>query len=293
MPALWGRDNSKKIPHDKSYKGLTMEKFPQKLYKERPMTIRKLLPSILSSIGLFFGFLAIVSLFEFKIGRGVIFLSLAVAFDGLDGLAARKLKATSSFGGQLDSMCDMINFGVVPSLVGYISLSEHEPSPNSWNTIIPFLYLLACIFRLIRFNLEKENLNETKTASVKTTPFFMGLPSPGAACLVVSTGLLFLDLGIKSYWFTASIYLLASGLMVSNIRFPDARCLPLPIKILGLITLILTANRTSESLTWAIFLLSIAYALVPVLKSTRNPSRTTVPDEPSPDSPDPVPVEQN
>ena len=114
----------------------------------------------------------------------------AMIADMLDGRVARMSQATSSFGGQLDSLCDMISFGVAPAflmlkLLHYKLQELVSPTPLTAGFITRFLWLAAAVYfacaaiRLARFNVENE---EDETAHMS----FIGLPTPGAAGVIAS-----------------------------------------------------------------------------------------------------------
>jgi CDP-diacylglycerol--serine O-phosphatidyltransferase len=109
----------------------------------------------------------------------------AMLFDVLDGYVARLSKTASSFGGELDSLCDAISFGAAPAFLILRMGREWETILVARNTIavIASLYLVCVILRLARFNVE----NEPDPASHKR---FKGLPSPAAAGCIVSLAIL-------------------------------------------------------------------------------------------------------
>jgi CDP-diacylglycerol--serine O-phosphatidyltransferase len=108
----------------------------------------------------------------------------AMVFDGLDGYAARLSKTASDFGGQLDSLCDAISFGVAPAFLLLRMGQDWElPVMRQALAVIATLYMACAILRLARFNVE----NTPDPASHKR---FKGLPSPGAAGCVASLGIL-------------------------------------------------------------------------------------------------------
>lgn len=112
------------------------------------------------------------------------FILAAMVFDVLDGYAARLLRSASDFGGQLDSLCDAISFGLAPAfLLLYLG---HNPEMGQAGQAMPLLaalYLSCALLRLARFNTE----NSTDPASHKR---FKGLPSPAAAGCIVGLVLL-------------------------------------------------------------------------------------------------------
>ncbi len=153
---------------------------------------------------------------------------LAMVFDGLDGYVARLSKSDSAFGGQLDSLCDVISFGVAPAYIllrlGQIDWDEKDLIRQVF-VVVATLYLACAILRLARFNVE--NLIETPT-----TKRFKGLPSPGAAGCLAALVILRSQLGemrigldeptlhwLLKVW-TPLGALLVSLLMVSRFPYP-------------------------------------------------------------------------
>src|SRR5690606_12393377 len=114
------------------------------------------------------------------------FIFLGMLLDGLDGRVARMTRSTSELGEQLDSMADMVTFGVAPAflavqLVGVVSpLSLAEDMFDRFAMVVAFIYVACAALRLARFNIE------TKSDNVVDHLSFSGLPSPGAAGTVAS-----------------------------------------------------------------------------------------------------------
>jgi CDP-diacylglycerol--serine O-phosphatidyltransferase len=119
----------------------------------------------------------------------------AMVFDVLDGYAARLSKTASEFGGQLDSLCDAISFGVAPAFVLLrLGMDWMQPLVRQAVALIAALYVVCAVLRLARFNMENTSLlsssatgGEKAAASPKR---FKGLPSPAAAGCVISLAIL-------------------------------------------------------------------------------------------------------
>jgi CDP-diacylglycerol--serine O-phosphatidyltransferase len=111
---------------------------------------------------------------------------LAMVFDALDGHVARLARSTSDFGAQLDSLCDVVTFGVAPAFL----LVKMCPTVASWNPhiiwLIPALFVACAAMRLARFNVETDDDDDHLN--------FSGLPSPAAAAVIASSALLFYSL---------------------------------------------------------------------------------------------------
>lgn len=149
---------------------------------------------------------------------------VAMIADMLDGRLARKVKSTSSFGGQLDSLCDIVSFGVAPAFLMLKTL-EHNLNGTGFAEgsflhrsvwLASAAYMSCAAIRLARFNVENE---EDESAHMS----FIGLPTPAAAGVVVSLIILHQE---KLQTLDALLYVLPfvalgiSILMVSRIRYP-------------------------------------------------------------------------
>ena len=157
---------------------------------------------------------------------------LAMVFDALDGRLARFARHTTDFGGQLDSLADVISFGAAPAFIVLVLFKDNGPAD------IPFavsrlvwavgaLYFSCAAIRLARFNVSNEHGEQHHFS-------FLGLPSPGAAAAVIGAVLIQQDLrglGLDGYRWARSlsfvmtcllpVIVLCSGLlMVSAIRYP-------------------------------------------------------------------------
>ena len=172
-----------------------------------------LLPNLLTTAALFAGFFSIISSIEgnFIFAGAAVFV--AQMFDGLDGRVARLTKAESNFGAQYDSLCDVISFGLAPSICiflwGLSSLGQ-----AGW--VFSFLFVAAAALRLARFN-----------ANIGTEDkFFKGLPSPVAAAVIAYYVWTMSSLGLEgdslNYLLTvisAILTGLVSILMVINVPY--------------------------------------------------------------------------
>jgi len=133
--------------------------------------IRKHIPNAITCMNLFSGCIAIVYAFQGSYLTAALFIALAAVFDFFDGFAARLLKAYSAMGKELDSLADIVSFGVAPGVMAYSYISTHliAGSP-SWLAWSGFLIPVFSALRLAKFNLD-----ERQTSS------FLGLPTPANA----------------------------------------------------------------------------------------------------------------
>lgn len=134
--------------------------------------IRKHIPNAITSLNLVSGCIAIVFAFQEAYLTAALFIALAAIFDFMDGFAARLLDAYSPMGKELDSLADVVSFGVAPGLMAYnfiASQSMNMGSP-SWLAWSAFLLPVFSALRLAKFNLD-----ERQSSS------FLGLPTPANA----------------------------------------------------------------------------------------------------------------
>ena len=167
-----------------------------------------LLPNLVTGVGLFCGFVAIIAAFNNHYFLSTYAIIAAMLSDGLDGPVARYTKTETQFGKEFDSLADMVSFGVSPALIAYIWGFNKV---SSLGIIISFYYLITVAVRLAKFNSE-----------VQSKGFFSGLPSPAAAATLVSTIWVAEYYGISgaaTYIFTGIISIVVSSLMVAKIPF--------------------------------------------------------------------------
>ena len=139
---------------------------------------RYLVPNAITMLALGAGLTAIRMAYEQRFELTIFSIIFAAVLDGLDGRAARLLKASSKFGAELDSLADFVNFGVAPGLIVYFwSLKEFK----SLGWIVALTYAICICLRLARFNVETEEEN----AAPWKKKFFQGTPSPASAALLL------------------------------------------------------------------------------------------------------------
>ncbi len=199
------------------------------------------MPTLFTSANIFLGFVAILQAFEGAlqaaggdIGPNGHFtlaaksIGFAVLFDGLDGRIARMTNTTSDFGRELDSLADVITFGIAPAVLVFVWGVLFVATPTEWQTqltrsgyLAAFFYLLCGAVRLARFNVQT---NPTaKTSSRPDYKHFVGVPIPAGAGFVASV--VYMSAApIRS--FTLSIgwlvlVVMVGILMVSTWRYPS------------------------------------------------------------------------
>ena len=173
---------------------------------------RSLLPNTLTIFGVCLGLSSIKFALDANYAMSVIAIGFAAILDTLDGRVARLVKGTSKVGKELDSLTDVISFGVAPSFVMYF-WSINEIGKIGWMFVL--IYTVCCALRLARFNLT--TVEETEMWKIN---YFQGVPSPAAAGLILLPLILHLS-GLVQFENTAivasTVILITSILMVSNI----------------------------------------------------------------------------
>ncbi len=149
-------------------------------FKNRPVSLIKLIPNIITIIGLCAGLSAIRFALAAKWELAVTCTIIAAIIDAIDGKIARLLNSTSIFGAELDSLCDALNFGIAPVLVTYFwTLDDYSIKVVSWGIVL--LFSVCAVLRLARFNTMAISASEDKILS----GFFIGIPAPAGAILAL------------------------------------------------------------------------------------------------------------
>jgi CDP-diacylglycerol--serine O-phosphatidyltransferase len=212
-----------------------------------------LLPSLLTTGNLFCGFLALVLATQARFAEAAVAIFVGIILDTLDGKVARLTKTTSQFGVELDSLADVVTFGVAPAFVLY-SMALAPLGRAAW--LGAFLFVVCGALRLARFNVY---------AGVTDKRYFVGLPIPAAAGAAASVVLLVGGEEIPR-WLGAAIavgtYVIAI-LMVTTFRYYSfkeidfARRRPAGVLVLVVLGVLIVATHPQ----WFLFLLFTAYAL--------------------------------
>ena len=183
------------------------------------MHLKQHIPNAITCGNLVSGCLSILFLTHNMPVKAAIMIFVAGLFDFLDGFAARLLQAHSPIGADLDSLSDVVSFGVAPGFIMYWLMSRSFDLPQwfiAGINVLPCLAFLLPVFSAIR--LAKFNIDNTQ----KTT--FRGIPAPGMAIFIASLPLALSQVhhlkdGVLSYWACLGIALIFSFMMVSRLRF--------------------------------------------------------------------------
>ena len=171
-----------------------------------------LLPNLLTTASMFLGFMGLTWAIKGDYATCALCILASCVFDGLDGKVARITRTTSEFGVQLDSLADLVAFGVVPATMAYLWTLEEF---GRLGLMAAFLFMACGALRLARFNVQ---------AATSSKKHFVGLPIPAAAC-TLATLVLFTEYVPEQYMhtvlpvFTLVLVYVLSFFMVSTIRF--------------------------------------------------------------------------
>ena len=183
------------------------------------MNLKQHIPNTITCGNLVSGCLSILFLSCNMPVKAAVMIFVAGLFDFLDGFTARLLKAHSPIGADLDSLSDVVSFGVAPGFIMYWLMIRSFDLPSvTWFDVNPLAWLafLLPVFSAIR--LAKFNIDDTQKTS------FWGIPTPAMAIFVASLPLALAQLGHLSdgalgYWACLGITLVFSFMMVSHLRF--------------------------------------------------------------------------
>lgn len=175
-----------------------------------------MVPSLFTIANLACGWACVVHAMRGELTSAVPFVGLAIVFDMLDGRIARMTGTTSDFGEQLDSLADLVSFGVAPAVLAF-QWGLQPLGRLGWAA--GFLFITAAALRLARFNVQTPTDRH----------YFVGMPSPAAAA-VVATTVFYLPDGLHTFphalW-ALGVVIVPAGLMVSTIRFRSFKAIDL------------------------------------------------------------------
>ena len=203
--------------------------------KRRPPRAAYVLPSLFTTGNIFLGFLAVMRAMQGALmvraghfGDNTDFetaakaIGTAFVLDGLDGRIARLTNTTSDFGRELDSLADIITFGVAPACLAFAWGIEFATTDHRWGYCLAFLFLTCGALRLARFNIQKNPV--PRNPGRPDRKYFVGLPIPAAASLVAAV--VYAAGGTPVLWWPFAdawmvLLFLLSFLMVSTWRYPS------------------------------------------------------------------------
>lgn len=223
---------------------------------------RSIVPNLLTLVNLYCGYSAIIFATSHQFEKAALYIFLAAVFDVLDGFVARLVKGTSEFGAELDSLCDVVSFGVAPSFMLYQAFFYQF---HDLGLLVSSFPALAGASRLARFNSQLVSLEDKK--------YFTGLPIPAGALTLISYQMFVHNQIVNEQpWISIIMFavtILVSLVMVSTVKFNN---IPRPSKsyiienpvysilfIVAIIASIITIGK-------AIFAVMVLYILFSLLR---------------------------
>lgn len=219
-----------------------------------------LVPTTLTLFGMFFGFYSILAALKGNYLHAAWAIMIANIFDGLDGWVARLTHSTTKFGIELDSLSDLVAFGVAPAVMLY-KWALMSFGRIGWATA--FLFMVCGALRLARYNVQ---MGSTESKA------FTGMPIPGAAA-VIATLVIFYneiwEMRPEKNYLILILTIFLSILMVSTLRFHGAKELNLarrkPFSILVAIVMVFTLVVVHPQI--ALFLFAMAYLIGGIIEN--------------------------
>jgi CDP-diacylglycerol--serine O-phosphatidyltransferase len=204
------------------------------------------LPSLFTLGNMFCGFFAILVSIRGQYTLAAVLIGLSVLFDITDGAVARLVGAVTPFGLQFDSLADLVSFGLAPALLAFTLFSQGQDEWDPLGWVACFVWVACAAIRLARFN--------TTIDPTADKRYFIGMPSPGAAGVVLASVFAFGDQmqGRDRLW-VLLVVLVPAILMVTTIGFRSFRSLVSP-----------KSGRPYGLIATAI-LLVVGFAFVPVV----------------------------
>ena len=238
-----------------------MEISPVRRRREgRPERFRRgvyLLPALMTLSNLLCGFASVVYSTRGDFDTAAVLIGVAMIVDTLDGFFARLTHSQSAFGAELDSLADVVSFGVAPAILAF-TWGLWSLGRLGWAA--GFIYVAAAAMRLARFNIQ------SVTAADKR--YFAGLPSPAAASVTASTVFLY-PWGVQDYrvaLLALPMVLVPGFLMVSTIRFRSIKAIDVghrrPARLMVLAVVTLAAIATHPRI--ALVVLSYSYVVAAI-----------------------------
>jgi CDP-diacylglycerol---serine O-phosphatidyltransferase len=187
--------------------------------EDRPAHFRRgvfLLPSLMTVGNLFCGYACVVYSTRGDFDTAAVLIGIAMVLDTLDGFLARLTKSSSAFGVELDSLADVVSFGLAPAILAF-TWGLWSLGRLGWAA--GFVYVTAAAMRLARFNIQ--------TGSTTDKRYFAGLPSPAAGGVIASTVFMY-PWGLQDprvALLALPMVLVPGLLMVSTIRFRSIKAI--------------------------------------------------------------------
>ncbi|MDR2967687.1 MAG: archaetidylserine synthase [Methanobacteriaceae archaeon] len=167
------------------------------------------LPDVISLLNLSFGFLAILVAFNGNVNLSSVLIIISIVFDSIDGWVARKIGRNDEydFGKNIDSLSDVVSFGIAPGVLLYSIGNSHPPEISLFVPIVSLFMVICGVLRLTRFNVICNKVDYDG---------FIGLPIPTIAILLST----FVLSGFFNIYICLVLMIVTGLLMISNVKYP-------------------------------------------------------------------------
>lgn len=228
-----------------------------------------LLPSLFTLLNMMSGFLAILMAITGRPEFATVLIAISVVLDITDGAVARLVRSVTPFGLQFDSLADLVSFGVAPAILAFTVLSGTPLTVSPVGLLVSFLWVACAAIRLARFNVTIDPTADKR--------FFNGLPSPGAAGVLIASVFAFPAPVTDSQRFLAVVIVaIPALLMISSIRYRSFRSLispksRRPYGLIGFTAALTVGFVLDPAITGCV--IAYSYLAIPILL----PARITAP----------------
>jgi len=271
----------------------------QKHHVQREIPIRTMIPNLMTLLAAASGVTSIRYSCQENWHHAVVAIIIACVLDGLDGRVARMLKVTSRLGAELDSLADFVSFGVAPALLVYFWVMDVIPLESALYAFrgvfwaLALFHAMCCAFRLARFNIMIDD-GPTQTY---WKHFFMGLPAPGGAGILLTPVIWQLHTEGKIFqspWIGGAMLVLCGVLMASrfptlsakHLRVPAKRMVPFLLFVMFVIGMLVSQFWLTLGVIGVLYLLSVPACSIVFLRMRRRHEaqqapRATTPQQPT------------
>ena len=246
---------------------------------DRPVRFKRgvfLLPSLFTVANLFCGYSCVVYSTRGDFDTAALFIGIAMVLDTLDGFFARLTNSQTAFGVELDSLADVVSFGLAPAILAF-TWGLWPLKRLGWAA--GFIYVTATAMRLARYNIQ--------SAAVTDKRYFVGMPSPAAASVIASTVYLY-PMGLQdpqAAFPALAIVLIPAFLMVSTFRFRSVKAIDMGWRrsYLGLFIAAVALALIATHPRVALVLMSYTYVVSALIGLAYSKLRKRPPDQLPPD----------
>lgn len=234
----------------------------------RRIPFRRIVPNLITILAICAGMTGVRLAFEGRFELAVLMVLGAAVLDGIDGRVARMLKGQSRFGAEMDSLADIVNFGLAPALLLY-AFVLNEAGAFGWTAAL--LYTTGCALRLARFNTMLDDPHRPKWHSA----FFVGVPAPaGAGLALLPMYVSFIGIDVHLPHVTAgftAIYLVFVGLLMASriptwsgkgagIRVPRSTAIPIMMLMVFYVAMLVSYFWATATVTIIAYYVSIPFS---------------------------------